>query len=181
MGPEPKKATAPDLSGWGTAEWAMSMMENPDAPNRFGQTAYKGEMPSFVHPPADPKAAKTFKPMPEANRRLIAAFLAGEAAEIKDSGHDAQGASSLQKCATQCHLFRGETDDSDGKGPELAGWGSLAWVRAQITNPGTNTTYRAASMEADMKGHMPRFDDKLDTEDINLLAAWVRTKARGGK
>jgi ubiquinol-cytochrome c reductase cytochrome b subunit len=181
LGPEPKKATAPDLDGWGTAEWAMSMMDDPDAPNRFGQTPYKGEMLSVVRPPADPKRAKTFKPMPEANRRLIAAFLAAEAAEIKDPGHDAQGAKLAQNCSTSCHLFRGETLDDDGKGPELAGWGSLAWMRAQITNPGTNTTYRAASMEADMKGHMPRFDDKMDAEDINLLAGWVRKKARGGK
>jgi len=181
MGPEPKKATASDLTGWGTAEWAMSMIEDPDAPNRFGQTPYKGEMISFAKPPADPKGAKTFKPMPEANRRLIAAFLAGEAAEVKDPAHDAQGAKLLQSCATGCHLFRGQTDDDDGKGPELAGWGSLAWTRAQIANPGTNTTYRAAAMDPDMKGHMPRFDDKLDAEDINLLAGWVRKKARGDK
>jgi len=47
--------------------------------------------------------------------------------------------------------------------------------------PGTNTTYRQGSMAADRKGHMPRFDDKLEPEDITLLAAWVRKKARGEK
>jgi ubiquinol-cytochrome c reductase cytochrome b subunit len=180
LGPAPNKATAPDLNGWGTAEWAMSMLEDPDAPNRFGQTPYKGEMLSLVKPPADPKRAKTFKPMTEDDRRTIGAFLAGEAA-AKEPGHDPQGAKIIGARCTSCHLFRGQTDDDDSAGPELAGWASLAWTRAQIANPGTNTTYRAAAMAADRKGHMPRFDDKLEVEDINLLAVWVRKKARGDK
>jgi len=181
LGPTPQKATAPDLTGWGTAEWAMSMLEDPDAAQRFGQTSYKGEMISLVKPPADPKKAKTFKPMPEADRKLIVAFLAGEAAEAKDPQHDAQGAKLIAQRCTACHLFRGQTDDDDSAGPELAGWGSLAWTRAHIANPGTNTTYRADAMNPERKGHMPRFDDKLEPDDVNLLAAWVRKKARGGK
>ena len=44
FGPTVDKAKAPDLTGWGTAEWAFSMMENPDAANRFANTPYKGEM-----------------------------------------------------------------------------------------------------------------------------------------
>jgi ubiquinol-cytochrome c reductase cytochrome b subunit len=75
-------------------------------------------------------------------------------------------------------LFRGQTDDDDSAGPELAGWGSLAWTKAQIANPGTNATYRAGALSEDRKGHMPRFDDKLEPDDVALLAAWVRTKAR---
>jgi ubiquinol-cytochrome c reductase cytochrome b subunit len=181
FGPAPNKATAPDLNGWGTAEWAMSMLDDPDAANRFGQTPYKGEMLSLVKPPADPKRAKTFKPMSEGDRRIIAAFLAGEASEVKDAGHDSQGAKMIAQRCTSCHLFRGQTDDDDGAGPELAGWASVAWTRAQIANAGTNTTYRAAAMAADRKGHMPRFDDKLELDDINLLAIWVRKKARGDK
>jgi ubiquinol-cytochrome c reductase cytochrome b subunit len=178
LGPTAEKATAPDLTGWGTREWVMSMLEDPDAPNRFGNSPYKGEMMSVVKPPADPEHAKSFKPMPEAERMLIASFLAGEAAEVKDPNHDAAGAKLVAQRCTSCHLFRGETDDEESIGPELAGWGSLAWTRAQITNPGTKATYRAEAMSADRKGHMPRFDDKLEADEINLLAAWVRNKAR---
>ena len=36
-------------------------------------------------------------------------------------------------------------------------------------------------MEEDRKGHMPRFDDKLEPDDLNILAGWVRKKARGEK
>jgi ubiquinol-cytochrome c reductase cytochrome b subunit len=181
LGPAPDKAKAPDLTGWGTAEWAMSMLEDPDAPHRFGQTPYKGEMVSLTKPPPDPKKAKTFKPMSEADRRAISTFLANEAAEVKDPGHDAQGAKMIAARCTSCHLFRGQTDDDDSAGPELAGWGSVGWTRSQIANPGTNVTYRASAMSEERKGRMPRFDDKLEPEDVNLLAAWVRKKARGEK
>src|SRR6185295_6964197 len=36
LGPAPTKATAPDLTGWGTADWVMSVLDDPDAPHRFG-------------------------------------------------------------------------------------------------------------------------------------------------
>jgi ubiquinol-cytochrome c reductase cytochrome b subunit len=181
LGPPPGKETAPELNGWGTIEWVLSMMDNPDAPNRFGNTPYKGEMQSLVHPPADPQLARSFKQMPEARRKAIATFLANEAAEVKDPNHDAEGAKAVAIGCTSCHLFRGQTDDDDSVGPELAGWGSTAWTRAQISNPGTKTTYRPEALKPERKGHMPRFDDKLETDDINLLAMWVRKKARGEK
>jgi ubiquinol-cytochrome c reductase cytochrome b subunit len=181
LGPEPSKAKAADLSGWGTADWALSVMENPDAPERFGSTPYRGEMISLVHPSADPQSAKNFRPLPEGKRRDIAAFLAGEAAEAKEPQHDAAGAKLIAIGCTSCHLFRGETDDKDSVGPELSGWGSTAWLRAQIANPGTNATYRAEALSPERKGHMPRFDDKLEPDDINLLSVWVRNTARGSK
>jgi len=61
MGPAPEKTTAPSLDGWGTPEWAASMLENPDALDRFGHTSYKGDMLSVVKPPPDAK--KNWKPM----------------------------------------------------------------------------------------------------------------------
>jgi ubiquinol-cytochrome c reductase cytochrome b subunit len=181
LGPDPSKSTAPDLTGWGTSDWVLSVMDNPDDPKKFGNTPYKGEMISVVHPPADPQLAKTFRQMPEANRKAIATYLGNEAAEHKDPQHDAQGAKFIAIGCTSCHLFHGQTDDDDSIGPELSGWGSTAWTRAQIANPGTNTTYRPTSMKADRKGHMPRFEDKMEADDLTLLASWVRKKARGEK
>lgn len=181
LGPERDKATAPDLTGWGTAEWAMAVMEDPDDSHKFGKTPYKGEMVSVVHPPADPQAAKTFHPMAESSRAAIVTFLANEAAEVQDPQHDSAGAKLIAVGCTSCHLFRGQTDDEDSIGPELSGWGSTAWIRAQIANPGTKATYRAEALKPERKGHMPRFDDQLDADDINLLASWVRSKARASK
>ena len=179
MGPAPEKTTAPSLDGWGTPEWAASMLENPDALDRFGHTSYKGDMLSVVKPPPDAK--KNWKPMAENDRKLIVAFLGAEGAEVKDAQHDAAGAKLIGQRCTSCHLFRGQTDDDDSHGPELVGWGSTAWMHAQIANPSTNTTYRKYAFDPDNKGHMPRFDEKLEADDITLLATWVRKKARAGK
>jgi ubiquinol-cytochrome c reductase cytochrome b subunit len=181
LGPDQDKSTAPDLTGWGTAEWVLSVMDNPDDSHKFGRTPYKGEMISLVHAPADPRAAKAFHPMAENSRIAIATFLANEAAEVKDPQHDMNAAKLISIGCTGCHMFRGQTDDDDSIGPELSGWGSTAWIRAQISNPGTNTTYRAEALKPERKGHMPRFEDKLEPDDINLLASWVRNKARGSK
>ena len=178
LGPAAGKATAPELSGWGTAEWVLSMLDDRDAPRRFGNTPYKGEMPAFVRAPSDPRASKTSRPMPEADRKQIAAFLAGEAAQLGDAQHHAQGARLIARRCTGCHLLRGYADDDESTAPELSGWGSLAWTRALIANPGSPATYRAPAMSPDRKGHMPRFDDKLEPADIALLAEWVRSKAR---
>jgi mono/diheme cytochrome c family protein len=138
-------------------------------------------MLSVIRPPPDVNAAKMFNPMPEEDRLLIVAFLAGEAAEDSNPRHDAAGALLVRRRCTACHLFHGQTDDDESKGPELAGWGSSAWTRAQIANPSSNATYRKYALDPDNKGHMPRFDDKLEADDIHLLADWVRKTARGGK
>ena len=178
LGPAKEKATAPDLSGWGTAGWVRAMLLAPDSPALFGLTAFKGKMPSYVFPPTDPEAAKVFSAMAEADQKAIADFLAGEADENPAGDHDAPGAKLIAQRCTTCHLFRGKSDDATSTAPELEGWGSTDWIRAQIANPGTNVTYRPASMSPELTGHMPRYDDKLTPKDIDLLARFVRARAR---
>ncbi|GAC1545402.1 MAG: hypothetical protein NVS3B10_09500 [Polyangiales bacterium] len=79
-----------------------------------------------------------------------------------------------------CHLFEeGRGDDSDeGLAPELAGWGSKAWIRAQIANPASGASYRKPALDADRDGHMPRFDRELHAEDLDLLATWLYAQTR---
>lgn len=172
LAPADGELTAPSLDGFGTEAWALAVLKDPDAPTLFGGSAYKGKMPSMVLPPKDPAARKDWKPVPDADLAAMAQFLAAEA---RGGATDAQqrGAQLIKQRCTGCHLFRGETDDPDGLGPELAGWGSLAWVRAQLANPGTGATYRASSMAASLDGHMPRFDEKLPPDDLDLLARFV--------
>ena len=129
-------------------------------------------MPSMVIPPTDPVALKDWKAVPDADLNAMAQFLAAEAAGTSGKQHE-RGAQLIKRRCTSCHLFRGETDDPEGLGPELSGWGSLAWVRAQIANPGTNATYRGISTTTAIDGHMPRYDEKLSSADIDLLARFV--------
>ena len=178
MGPPDGKLTAPSLDGFGTAAWAIAVMEDPDAPTLFGNTPYKKRMPSMTKPPADPALAKDFSPMKKEELATIAAFLAGEAAESPTA---AEGARLVKQRCTACHLFRGATDDDLGFAPELAGWGSTAWMRAQIGNPGTNATYRPVALSPTLEGHMPRYDGDLSPADVDLLARFVRQRGQRGQ
>ena len=177
-----KDRTAPKLDGWGTEDWAASMMHDPDGDARFGRSIYKGEMPS-VDVPA-PTSPPTFKPMAAEDRAAVAAFLGGQgdAAPSRDPAKVAQAAKGktivAERCTT-CHLFEGKGDDSDeGLAPELSGWGTVAWIRAQVANPATNATYRAHAIDKDRKGHMPRFDAEMSAADIDLLATWLHAETR---
>jgi ubiquinol-cytochrome c reductase cytochrome b subunit len=162
-----KKSDAPVLDGWSTEPWIMAMLHDPDGDERFGRTPYKGDMPSMDVPPKE--KAEDFKPMSKDEMTSVAKFLAngeGEAGEkiIKD------------RCTT-CHLYKGEGDDNgDETAPELAGYGSVAWARAQIIDPSTPATYRKNALG---KHHMPKFDGELPPGDIDLLARFTRAKARG--
>jgi len=144
------------------------------------QTLYKGDMISVVRPPADKKAMKAFKPMPEGDRRTIAAFLAGEAAEVKDPAHDAQGAKMISQRCTSCHLFRGQTDTTRPRGPSSRD-GEASHGEGADCEPGPTPPIVRGPMAADRKGHMPRFRRQARAGNITLLAAWVRKKARGEK
>ena len=178
-----KDRTAPKLDAWGTEAWIMAMLHDPDHDSRFGRTAYKGEMPSMDVKPKD--ADESWKPMSQEDMKNVASFLAREGdPEEKVSGDVAKGKEIVASRCTACHLYEGEGDIGDqGLAPELSGYGSVAWVRAQIANPSSKATYREKALDPDRKGHMPRFDTELKPEDIDLLAAWVRSEARhcGGR
>ncbi len=176
LGPPDGKLAGPVLDGWGTEAWARAMLSTPDSPRLFGLTPFKGQMPSYVLPPAD-AAPGAFTPMPEAQQAAIARFLAGEA-RAEPAGHDPDGEKLVRQRCTSCHLFRGETDDPGGLAPELSGWASLAWTRAQLGNPGTMATYRPASMAPTLPGHMPRLDATLSSSDLDLLTRFVVHRAR---
>jgi ubiquinol-cytochrome c reductase cytochrome b subunit len=169
-----KDRTAAKLDGWGTEAWALAMIHEPDGDARFGRSIYKGEMPSVDVP--GPDSPKTFKPMAADDKAAVAAFLAsmGETAPPRDAAKVAKGKTIVTERCTTCHLFEGKGDDSDeGLAPELSGWGSAAWIRAQIANPATKTTYREHALDSSRKRHMPRFDGEIHGEDIDLLVTWL--------
>lgn len=172
-----KKSSAPVLDGWGTAEWARSMLHDPDADARFGKTAYAGEMPSMTAAPKDKPDAK---PMPKPDIDAVVAFLASEATAAPSADPTVRAGETIVKDrCTSCHLYQGEGDDGDeGIAPELSGWGSRAWIAAQVANPATKTTYRENALDPKRKGHMPRMDRELSPADIALVADWTYAHAR---
>ncbi len=180
---DPAKANATRLDGWGTEKWLVAMLHDPDAPEHFGRTPYKGVMPSADSPEV-PKKPMTSR----AELEAAALFLAAQGDEptdpprIADKAKLALGETIVTERCTTCHMFDGKGDDEgSGTAPELSRFGSVAWTRAQIANPATPATYRSKAIDApDDKGHMPRFDTELSAADIDLLARWTRSAARGG-
>jgi ubiquinol-cytochrome c reductase cytochrome b subunit len=173
-----KDRTAPVLDGWGTEEWVLGMLHDPDDDKRFGRSIYKGEMPSVDMPPDG--GAPTFKPMAPDDKSAVAAFLASMGDAVpRDPAKLRRGKEIVETRCTTCHLFQGKGDDSDqGLAPELEGWSSRVWIRAQIANPATKSTYREHALDPDRKGHMPRFDAEIRSEDMDLLATWVHAQTR---
>jgi ubiquinol-cytochrome c reductase cytochrome b subunit len=176
-GPEPGKETAPDLTGFGTARWAAAVMVDPDADSLFGKTAFKEMMPSMTKPPKDPEAAEYFTAMNKADLDAVAEFLAAEARGEKTKGH--AGEKLTKDRCTSCHRLDGKTDDDTSLAPELRGWGSLAWIEAQIANPGSGKTYPPGVMDEELKGHMPAYQDQLSPLEVEMLAQWLYEQARG--
>ena len=182
------KRTAPSLTGWSTEAWVLAMLHDPDGDARFGRSALKGEMPSMDVAPKDPVPG--WKPMSEDDKNAAAAFLASQGdapgavlppgALRADTARVARGKAIVKARCTTCHLLDGEGDDGgQGLAPELAGYGSVAWVRTQIANPSSKATYRENALDAARKRHMPRFDADLGADDIDLLAQWVHARTRG--
>jgi len=171
-----KKATAPKLDGWSQKPWLLAMLHDPDGDDRFGRTAYRGEMPSMD---VAPKGKEDFVAMPQEDALAVAQFLAAQADGAATDADDA-GKKIVKDRCTSCHLFEGEGDD-DGSGiaPELSGYGSVAWIRAQIDDPSSKATYRENALDPKRKRHMPKFGGDLSANDVDLLARFVYAKVRG--
>jgi ubiquinol-cytochrome c reductase cytochrome b subunit len=185
---DPKKATATKLDGWGTEKWIAAMIHEPDAPEFFGRGPYVDKMPSVDAPPKKPNPDEPWAAMVKNKAELDAVvyFLYSMGIEPSDGAPEVDGAKQQaggkivhDRCTT-CHLFKGKGDDEgSGLAPELGRYGSIAWTRAQVANPGTPATYREKALDEAMKHHMPGFDTELSPADVDLVARWTRAHARG--
>ena len=175
IGPAAGKDTAPDLTGFGSRAWVKRVLEEPDHDMLFGKTAFKGMMPSMTKPPKDPELAKEFTAMKPEDLNAITDFLAAEAQG--KAAKDMPGEKLVRQRCTSCHRFDGKTDDEESLAPELRGWGSTAWILAQIDDPGSGKTYPKGAMDPKLEGHMPAFADKLSDADRKLLASFVQMQA----
>ena len=163
------------------------MIHDPDGPQFFGRGPYKEQMPSVdarpAHKPAGESWTATIKT--EFEKHAVAQFLAalgdepGDPPRALDTKTRAAGEKIVSERCTSCHLYKGQGDDEGSNvAPELAGYGSIAWTRAQVANPATVATYREKALDEAMKKHMPRFDGDLSPADADTVARWTRSHAR---
>ena len=169
-----EKTSAPDLKGWGTRAWVDAMMRDPDATLKFGRTPYKGDMPSMTKP--EPGKEADFKPVPEDKLKVIAAYVSGEGTDDEQKA----GKLPFSLACNECHKYEGDGGDTDDVAPDLGGWGSYAWLRAQVLDPASGRTYKEEASKDSYKGHMPAFKGDADVaQDIDVIARWVFEQARG--
>ncbi len=182
-----KKAKAPRLDGFGTAAWIEHTLREPDAADRFGRGPYRGRMPSAVRNLPDAPVGKDSRMLKNDDEmRAVVSFLVkqgeepGEPTKAIDAKLLAEGERLVNGPCTTCHMLRAVGDcDGTQLAPELAGYGTQAWIRAQIANPSSELTYRSLALDPLSKGHMPRFDGEMSVRDIDLLAKYVRSVGRG--
>ncbi|MDD9946364.1 MAG: cytochrome b N-terminal domain-containing protein [Myxococcales bacterium] len=148
--------SAPDHDGFGSRAWITGLLHDPQAKKYFGTTEID-EM----------------KPMDELGEEKIKAvteFLFSLGHEKGDPPHDGalatQGREVFENECMDCHILGDEGADMFD-GPNMTGYGSSAWIRGQIKDPGSEAQY------GDMN-EMPSFSDDLTDHDIEMITAFLR-------
>lgn len=98
----------------------------------------------------------------------VDAKLVARGKEILDGGKLKDGSELSQKCS-DCHDKLGnefKLEDSGDGVPDLAGYGSAAWLKAFLKNPGSEQFYGK-------KNRMPAYGDKLTEKELDLLVRWM--------
>ena len=147
----------PDLAGYLTAPWLCALVEHPRDPRFFGTTEID-EM--------DPYAEEA-----PGQLTLVVEFLQGlrahpgvEPDDLPDSLAAARAAWDDLGCES-CHEIEPEIE---GAAPNLAGYGSDAWLRAFLRTPDGGLFYGEAN-------EMPSFEDhELSEADLEAVITWLR-------
>ena len=146
---------APVHTGFASREWVSGMLHDPQDPRYFGRTKID-----------DMKAMDS--KLDAGQRKAVIEFLFSQGHEAGDPAFNAglaeQGAGVFKDKCMDCHLYKGEgADEFDG--PDMTGYGSLAWLTKQIGDP--------KSIYGDMN-EMTAFADDLSAHDIEMVATYLR-------
>jgi ubiquinol-cytochrome c reductase cytochrome b subunit len=142
---------APDLKGYDTRAWIRGFLTEPDGPLHMGPAKLERGMKPVTGTPAEIDALTEM------------VYAETGAADAVPSRADAGRALISDKDCDSCHEFDG---DGENAGPNLKGRGTLAWVRAVITNAGQPRLFGD-------RNKMPKFADKLTPSEIDDLARFV--------
>lgn len=160
---ESRQRKGPRLDGFGSRAWAAAFIIWPDHPELMGTTEIN-DMPA------------QHRRLHDDGVRAVAEWLyscgyePGDAAPPDAALVSAGEAIYRQRCTT-CHQGAGDTSGAelaDRDAPDLDAWGSRAYVRAQVLNPGAPENHGA-------RNHMPRFHDRLSERELAMVVSHVRS------
>lgn len=173
--------SAPDLGEFGTRAWTRGILTEFASAKYFGSTTKAhgdkftdGEMAGWV------KDAKS-KIKPEELEALIE-FMASQSQHASEQPPSfekesqgkklfATGSDNFGACF-DCHTLKIKNDpdlaeESAGNtGPDLTGYGSKAWLKEFISNPGHKRFYKE-------KNGMPAFAGRLPEREIDMIVEWM--------
>jgi ubiquinol-cytochrome c reductase cytochrome b subunit len=190
---EEAPATAADLAGLGTREWARTVLidyhelfaplsnATLDGEN-LGELYLEGDMGSWSEDNRDvllePENAESLAGLIEflvaqSERADQAPFnqkLIEQGRDTFENGTLAQG--ELTMACADCHAVKPVGEDEPfgtaEYGPELTGYGGRAWLRSFIANPDAPEHYGSTGHNA-----MPAFEKSLTEQEIDLIARWL--------
>ena len=185
---DPEKSTATNLDGWGQPEWIAGDDPRPRRRRVLRSGPLQGRDAERRHPPEEERSRggldrRWSRAPPRCERSRSSWRRKGTSPAIRRARSTVRRARSVRRssasAARRCHLYKGQGDDEGSDlAPELAGYGSIAWTRAQVANPATPQTYREKALDEAMKKHMPRFDKDLSAADVDIVARCTRSHAR---
>jgi quinol-cytochrome oxidoreductase complex cytochrome b subunit/mono/diheme cytochrome c family protein len=149
--------TASDLTGFGSRQWILGLLNEPDSPEYFGRTRFKGgTMSNWVHKTREnPKGGKDNL---EQDFRLIADWLGTHPPRVpddKDPSDLVKGYRAFESKCIRCHTFQGNGGDSEtSKGPDFTGYGGVDWLRLMVMSPDSPLRYGRGN-----RNEMPLFRD----------------------
>jgi ubiquinol-cytochrome c reductase cytochrome b subunit len=182
-------ATASDLATFGTREWIHGILTDPAGPKNFGATKNlaeigerftKGEMAQWV------EESVTSKKVTEDELESLVEFLVslndymqkGPVDETKIANGQklfALGKDGVTACY-DCHAMKIDKDpdglfaDAGAQiatgAPDLTGYGSTAWLREFIGDPGSKKFYSSHNA-------MPGFGDRLTGRELGLIVDFL--------
>ncbi len=82
----------------------------------------------------------------------------------------------MTRC-NECHLYNGERSGTL-RGPEMRGYGSVAWIEDLIADSSQDHLYRSTGRE---RARMPAFRDQLTPRERQLIARWLHDTREQGE
>ncbi len=177
----PKAPTAPDLTGFGSAEWLAGFLDPKQIGGRnfFGKTAFKdGDMVDFVS-----DTLKELRGEDEVGEEALEDLIACLAAEAQLEGPrrvDGDEVEGIDEdtmflfedfTCTDCHRFY--TLGEPGSAPDLTGYGSREWLRGIVADPTDDQFYGGQNDR--MPSYYKSADDfTLTAGQVEMLVDWLR-------
>lgn len=151
LGPSEAEQKGPTLSAAFSRQWLTAFLKEPSSPRFYGRTKFQDGMKPVS------------LPSEELSDLVEYVYSLGGPGDL-DAARAKRGAVLFEeKNCDLCHERDGQTG---GQGPNLSGYGSAAWVRRLLENPGTPLYYGD-------KNDMPAFGKKLSPVELDRLTGFL--------